>query len=141
MSLSFFIFHRLYINLHVRILRLHHILFLFCTLLSCEGAYDLSGHVFDITTKRSIARVQVILVLDNSDTIWKCKPPVPYELNRDKYQLAFTDIAGNFSISSGLIGMGAGDAKVIFTKKGYAPVIIPVDGITKFDSVQMQLLQ
>jgi hypothetical protein len=125
----------------MRILKLLLLLFLFCTLLSCEGAYDLSGHVFDITTKRSITGVQVILVLGKKDTIWKCKPPVPYELNRGKYQLAFTDIAGNFSISSGLIGMGSGDAKVIFTKKGYFPVIIPVDGIKKFDSVQMQQLQ
>ncbi len=66
------------------------------SLLSCEGALDLQGHVYDNATKQGIAGVQVILVLDNNDTIWKCKPPVPYELNREKYQLAFTDIGGNF---------------------------------------------
>lgn len=118
-------------------------LMLFCALLSCDGALDLQGHVYDNITKRGIRGVQIILVLDNNDTIWKCKPPIPYDLNREKYQLELTDIDGHFSISSGLIGIRPGElnAKVIFYKKGYTPVIITDGEHPKFDSVQMQKVQ
>ena len=131
----------------MRILRFFIILLLFCTLLSCEGALNPCGHVYDNSTKLGIDSVQVVLVLGKNDTIWKCKPSISThnqnELDRDKYQLAFTDTGGYFSISSGLIGMGPGEteAKVIFTKKGYAPVIITTGEGSKFDSVQMQQLQ
>ena len=133
----------------MHILRFLTILLLFCTLLSCEGALDLDGHVYDNATKRGIDSVQIILVLDKNDTIWKCSPPISadkqkqLEFDGKKYQLAFTDTGGYFSISSGLIGMGPGElkAKVIFSKKGYAPVIITDDVRSKFDSVQMQPLQ
>jgi hypothetical protein len=103
--------------------------------------------VYDNTTKRAIDSVQVILVLGKNDTIWKCKPSISTnnqnELDREKYQLAFTDTAGYFSISSGLIGMGPGElkAKVLFKKKGYTPMIITTGEVSKFDSVQMQQLQ
>ena len=128
------------------ILRFLIVLLLFCTLLSCEGALDLHGHVYDSTTKRGLDSVQVILVLGKNDTVWKCKPSISIdsqnELDREKYFLAFTDTYGYFSISSGLIGMGPGElkAKVIFTKKGYTPVVITTGELSNFDSVQMRQL-
>lgn len=131
----------------MRILRFIILLILFCTILSCEGALDLRGHVYDKTTMRVIDSVQITLVLGKNDTIWKCKPPISTDnqnaLSREKYQLAFTDTGGSFSISSGLIGMGPGElqAEVIFTKTGYAPVIITIGERSNFDSVQMQQLQ
>ncbi len=123
------------------------ILLLLSGLLSCEGAIDIHGHVYDNTTKRRIDSVQVILVLGENDTIWKCKPSVSVhnqnELDRDKYQLAFTDTGGYFSISSGLIGIGPREVKtkIIFTKRGYAPAIVATGERSNFDSVQMRQLQ
>lgn len=144
----FFIFSPLFCRLaSVRILQLLIILLLFCFVLSCEGVLNSRGHVYDNATKRGIDSVQVILVLGKNDTIWKCNPSISPDnqsgLDNEKYQLAFTDTGGYFSISSGLIGMGPEDlkAKVIFTKKGYSPVIITTGDLSKLDSVQMQQLQ
>ncbi|MCD6013288.1 MAG: hypothetical protein K0Q79_3150 [Flavipsychrobacter sp.] len=116
---------------------------LLCTLASCEGAVSMEGHVYDKVDHHAIDRAQVILVLKKTDTIWKCKPPTRGDdLMRDNNKLAFTDINGHFSISSGLIRRGAGEfnAKIIFLKNGYAPVVLKV-GHDAFDSVLMQHYQ
>ena len=132
----------------MNILRVGSILLLLSTLVSCDGVLEERGHVYDNTTMRPIDSVQVILVLGKNDTILRCKPPFSVdsqlELHRENYNLSFTDTAGYFSISSGLIGSGLGDLKaiVIFTKRGYAPAILTTPWEpSQFDSVQMQLLQ
>ncbi len=131
----------------MRVLQLLLIILLFFTLISCEGGLDLRGHVYDNATKQSIDSVQVILILGKDDTFWKCKPSITAdnqnEISREKYQLAFTDTSGYFSISSGLIAMGPGElkAKVLFTKTGYVPVIITKGEGSKFDRVLMQQIK
>ena len=127
----------------VHLLRFSLLFSLSTSLLSCEGAYDIHGRVFDYKSHRGLDSVQVIMVVGKKDTIWKCKPSITSdnhnELFRDDYQLAFTDTDGYYSISSGLIGMGPEEqyATVIFIKKGYAPVILPTGVGSQFDSVHM----
>ena len=127
----------------VHLLRFSLLFSLSTSLLSCEGAYDIHGRVFDYKSHRGLDSVQVILVVGKKDTIWKCKPSVTTDNNNelftDKYQLAFTDTDGYYSISSGLIGMGPEEqfATVVFIKKGYVPAILPTDANSQFDTVHM----
>ena len=118
-----------------------------CSLLtSCEGAVDLHGHVYDRQSSLPLDSVQIILVLDGRDTLWNCSPSTGTngqpELMTGSYIPAYTDTNGYFLVSSGLIGMGPGDLdlKVMFTRNGYAPVIVIKGESTSFDSVRMQRL-
>jgi len=111
-------------------------------LTSCEGGVSTEGYVYDKQTKQPLENVQVVLILDDKDTVKKDRPINMSDVDitdSSKYKPSYTDRSGHFQVSSMLLGCvpKCPDASYLFVKEGYKPLLIK-RGFDLKDTVKLE---
>jgi hypothetical protein len=113
---------------------------------SCEGGFDVEGHVHDKVTNKPVEKVRVIMIIGDNDTLWKTRPVNPGQTDitdPDSYKDSYTDINGHFVANSMLVSCSphCPDYKLLFIKDGYKPLTVQAKDSNDWNNILMERVQ
>ena len=113
---------------------------------SCEGGTNIEGHVRDQITKKPVEKVRVVMIIGDTDTLWRPQPVNPTQTDitdPNSYKESYTDINGHFVANSMLVSCTpqCPDYKLLFVKDGYKPLTIPAKDSIDWNNILIERIR